>query len=222
MINDDDDHNNDHNNDRNDNDISIIITTNDKNDIETINDKINTMKQYITSRWIQLSEKLDKNFEVTERKTTVISEITCGFLHFFSCLYVLPVVPSQMTIAGYNKNSSIAAISFSCCLGCILASYLTNLPFVISPPTAVSIYLSSALSIRGIYDHSEGDTAVILSGMALLLIGICKPLNKFIKFLIPFTPIIMPSFSAASLKRFHLPFTFPKLSWLYKLTILSR
>ena len=184
MIN-DDDHNIDRNDNDNDNDISIIITTNDKNDNETIYDKINTMKQYMTSRWIQLSEKLDKNFEVTERKTTVNSEITCGFIHFFSCLYVLPVVPSQMTIAGYNKNSSIVAISFSCCLGCILASYLTNLPFVISPPTAVSIYLSSALSIRGIYDHSEGDTAVMLSGFALLLIGLIKPLIKFIKHLIP-------------------------------------
>jgi len=183
--------NNNNNNNNNDDNIvnnTIIIDDNVNNTIiidDNVNNNIVRILEYFNRKWLNFSDKLDKSFEVTERNTTVQSEIICGFIQFFSCLYVLPVVPEQMNLAGYNKNSTIVATSLACCIGCILASYFANLPFIIAPPTAVSIYLSSALRIRGIYDHSEGDTAVILSGMALLLIGICKPLNKFIKFLIP-------------------------------------
>ena len=156
-----------------------------RDDINSDANNPDNMITYFQKKWVKFSDKLDKNFEITERNTSVQSEIICGFVQFFSCLYVLPVVPEQMNLAGYNKNSTIVATSSACAIGSILASYLTNLPFIIAPPTGVSIYLSNALRMRGIYDHSEGDSAVMLSGMALLLIGVCKPLNKFIKILIP-------------------------------------
>lgn len=173
------------NNDNDDENISVMIRDDNNHGNDSINDKMIKIIAYITKKWLQLSDKLDKSFEISERNTTVHTEILLGFVQFFSCLYVLPVVPAQMEQAGYNKNSSIAATSLACALGSILASYLTNLPFIIAPPTAVSIYLSSALRIRGIYDHSEGDTAVMLSGLVLMLIGVFKPLNKFIKYLVP-------------------------------------
>ena len=137
-----------------------------------------------SANYVSLIRYIDNAFEISERETTILIEITCGYIHFISCLFVLPVIPDQMEAAGYNKTSSIEATALACCVGCIISSYLTNLPFIIAPPTAVSIFLAVALQ-RGGMTQSQGDTAVILSGMVLVVIGIFKPLTKFVSKLIP-------------------------------------
>ena len=79
---------------------------------------------------------------------------------------------------------TISATSLSCSLGCILSSYLTNLPFVIAPPTSISIYLSAYLQQYKL-SRDGGRAAVMLSGLALLAIGIIRPINRLVTKLIP-------------------------------------
>lgn len=97
---------------------------------------------------------------------------------------MLPVIPNQMEAAGYSKIASIEATALSCAIGCVLAAFMTNLPFVIAPPTAVSIYLAVFLQ-RSDMNQAQGDTIVILSGIALLFIGIVKPLTTIVTKMIP-------------------------------------
>lgn len=150
-------------------------------------------------------------FEIDQRKSTIEAEIFSGYIHFISCLYVLPVIPNQLSAAGYDKTSSINATAIATAFGCLLSrsvfhsllfhfssllpsvsylmgislwgcSYITNLPFIVAPPTAVSIYLSVALQQIG---EQQGEGAVILSGAFLLVVGICRPLLTLVSFLIP-------------------------------------
>jgi len=131
-----------------------------------------------------LEEKLTIWFELKERETTISLEVLTGVVQFVGCLYVLPVCSSQMRSAGYSKSASLTATALSISFGCIVASYFTNLPFVIAPPTSVSIFLSVSVQQSELSPQS-GDLAVILSGIALLLIGVYKPLAQFIARLIP-------------------------------------
>ena len=132
----------------------------------------------------QICSILDDVFEISERNTTIQCEILCGYINFISCLYVLPVIPNQLAAAGYSKTSSIATTALACAVGSMLSSYLTNLPFIVAPPTAVSIFLAVALQQNGM-TQDEGDSAVIYSGVVLLLIGILKPVSTFVTKLIP-------------------------------------
>lgn len=124
------------------------------------------------------------SFEIEQRKTTISIEVFSGFIHFISCLYVLPVIPNQLSAAGYDKSSSIVATAVASAFGCLLSSYITNLPFAVAPPTAVSIYLAVALQQKGM-THVQGDAAVILSGCVLLFIGVLRPLLALLTHLIP-------------------------------------
>lgn len=108
----------------------------------------------------------------------------CGLLHFISSLYTLPVIPIQLKSAGYDAARTIQITALASGIGCIVASYVTNLPFVVAPPASVSIYVAVALQENGM-DQSQGDAAVILSGFALLFIGIFRPLITSITKLIP-------------------------------------
>lgn len=141
--------------------------------LEILKKKANTLKRII-----------EESFEIKDRETSISQEIFFGYLHFISCLYVLPVIPAQMQAANYDKNASIEATALSCAFGCIISSYVTNLPFVIAPPTSVSIYVAVFMQ-QNLMDQNQGDTSVILSGFALLIIGVFKPLTSFVTKLIP-------------------------------------
>ena len=127
---------------------------------------------------------LESSFEIKERETSLGLETFCGLLHFVSSLYTLPVIPIQLEAAGYNKVNSIQITALSSAMGCIASSYITNLPFVIAPPSSVAIYIAVALQENGM-NQSQGDAAIILSGFALVFIGVFKPLITFATKLIP-------------------------------------
>eukprot|EP01031_Cornospumella_fuschlensis_P049886 gene49886-61064_t len=114
-------------------------------------------------------EWLRDAFEIEQRNTTIKAEIFAGYIHFISCLYILPVIPNQLSAAGYDKDDTIQATALATAFGSILSSYITNLPFVIAPPTAVSIYLAVSLQQMGM-SRAQGDAAVILSGCVMLCI----------------------------------------------------
>ena len=130
----------------------------------------------IIGKFEDLCEEL---FHVRKRKTTIRREIILGVVQWISCLYVLPVVPEQMHRAHYEPVSSIVATSAMCCLGCIYGSVLTNMPFIIAPPTSVSIFLAVFLQQQGLGRH-DGNNAVVISGVLLLCVGLIRPLGTFV------------------------------------------
>jgi len=155
----------------------------------TVDSKVKKVKRsgswkFLRTFWKSIIHLIESSFEIRERGTTIQLEIFCGFLHFVSTLYTLPVIPIQLEAAGYDKAKSIQITALGSAVGCIASSYITNLPFVIAPPASVAIYIAVALQETGM-DQSQGDAAVILSGFALLFIGVFKPLIAFVTKLIP-------------------------------------
>jgi hypothetical protein len=62
-------------------------------------------------------------------------------------------------------------------LGSLLGGLFANLPFIIAPPTSISIFLSLYLQDNG-YDANVGNSAVALSGLLLICLG-WRPLSVF-------------------------------------------
>jgi xanthine/uracil/vitamin C permease (AzgA family) len=106
-------------------------------------------------------------------------ECYCGVVQFISCLYVLPVVPYQMKRVGYDETASIVATTVTCAIGSIVASFVTDMPLIIAPPTSVSIFLAVSMQQEGL-GKDAGCAAVVLSGAALAFVGACPPLARFI------------------------------------------
>ena len=118
-------------------------------------------------------------FHIRKRGTTIRKEAILGVIQWISCLYVLPVVPEQLHRAHYEAVSSIVATASMCCLGCIFGGVLTNMPFIIAPPTSVSIFLAVFLQQQGLHRH-DGNNATIVSGALLLLVGLVRPLGVLV------------------------------------------
>lgn len=122
-------------------------------------------------------------FKLTRRKTTVKAELYYGLIHYISCLYCLAVVPQQMTAAGYDSRKTVVAVALCAGIGSIFCGLFANLPFVLAPPTVVSIFLSVFLQQED-EGPKEGSIAVLISGFILMFFG-WKPLGRLAARLIP-------------------------------------
>ena len=104
-------------------------------------------------------------------------ECFCGVVQFICCLYVLPVVPKQMNRLGYDVTSSIIATCSTCAIGSMVAGVLTNMPLIVAPPTAVSIFLAVSQQQQGL-SKRQGCGAVMMAGAMLALCGIVPIISK--------------------------------------------
>lgn len=123
-------------------------------------------------------------FHCKKRGSSAFKEVMLGLVQFISCVYILPVVPEQLEKAGYERVSSIVSTCLTCALGCIIGGVLTNMPFIVAPPTSVSIFLSVFLQQQNLGRH-QGNVATLMAGVGLLIIGVVRPLGSFITRLIP-------------------------------------
>ena len=117
-------------------------------------------------------------FKIKQRGTTIKLEVQLGFIHFISCFYCLALLPQQLSDAGYNSRHTIVSTALCAGLGSIFCGIFANLPFVLAPPTVVSIFLSVFLQEYN-YGPAQGDLAVIISGASLLLLWY-RPLGVLI------------------------------------------
>eukprot|EP01038_Epipyxis_sp_PR26KG_P015949 gene15949-21642_t len=156
--------------------------------IKKINRSINHLKfikKINTPSWLQpFADLLDVQFEFTKRGSTFGTEVTTGLMDFFSCMFILAVIPNQMATVGYSGNNSAAAISFMSGIGSIASAFITNLPIIVAPSTAISIYFISILQ-QSALTPNHGNIAVIFSGFIFFLVGLIGPLGRFISKVIP-------------------------------------
>eukprot|EP01038_Epipyxis_sp_PR26KG_P005831 gene5831-8044_t len=123
-------------------------------------------------------------FKLKARKVTVVSELYCGFVHFLSCLYILAIIPVQLSKAGYPPLP-VAVVAAACSgIGSIISGLFSNLPIIVAPPTAVSIFLANVILQQNKLNYKDGNQAVLVSGCLLIILGY-RPIGRFFGRLIP-------------------------------------
>lgn len=122
-------------------------------------------------------------FKIRARNTTIRAEVYNGVIHFISCLYCLAVVPQQLSIAKYDSNNTVVSVALCVGVGTIFCGLFANLPFVLAPPTVVTIFLAVFLQQYNL-GPQVGNIAVIASGLLLMLMG-WRPLAELVRRLIP-------------------------------------
>jgi len=138
-------------------------------------------KDFYKEGWFELF--CEALFKIKYRGTTIKAEFYHGIIHFISCLYCLAVVPQQLSSAGYNSQNTVVAVALLCGIGSICCGLFANLPFVMAPPTVVTIFQSVYLQQHNIGPR-QGNLGVIISGLFLMLF-FYRPLGEFVRHLIP-------------------------------------
>lgn len=133
------------------------------------------------SSFVVYTERL---FKIKQRQTTIMREIKCGALHFFSCSFILAVNPTLLHYAGFSAERVAAGTAVAAGISCIFSGLLSNLPFILAPTTSTSLYFALFVQNQNL-EPGDGNFSVFILGLLLFLCGY-RPLAFFISNNIPF------------------------------------
>jgi AGZA family xanthine/uracil permease-like MFS transporter len=131
-----------------------------------------------------MSDFLDKYFKITERGSTISTEIRAGTASFFTLSYLLLVNPQIMSTAGVDLSDALVGTALSSAISCFMVGLFANLPFGMAPGLGLSAYLSFSLVQANLATLEESLTAVFTSGVLLFFVA----LTGFTVFLMNIVP----------------------------------
>lgn len=76
---------------------------------------------------------LDRRFKISERGSTVATELRGGLATFLTQAYILFANPAVLSVAGIPTSDAAIATALSSATGCIVCGLFANLPFSLAP-----------------------------------------------------------------------------------------
>ncbi len=90
----------------------------------------------------RLSGWLDRSFSVSERGSSVRTEVFAGLTTFTTMSYVLVVNPLVLSGAGMDRGSLITATAVVAALFCVVMGMRTNYPLAMAPGLGTNAYIA--------------------------------------------------------------------------------
>lgn len=115
---------------------------------------------------------LDDYFLLTQRGTSVGTEIRAGTTSFLTLSYLLLVNPQILQQAGVSHNDAVLATALSSAVACMIVGLCANLPFGCAPGLGLSAYLTFGLVQPEKCSLQQSLTLCWMSGVIVLLLAV--------------------------------------------------
>jgi AGZA family xanthine/uracil permease-like MFS transporter len=122
--------------------------------------------------WSAVARSLDSYFLITDRQSTIGTEVRAGTASFLTLSYLLLVNPQIMAQAGVPHDDAVFATAVSAALSCFIIGFGGNLPFGCAPGLGLSAYLTFGLVQAELCTLSEALTACWWSGVLVLVVSL--------------------------------------------------
>lgn len=116
---------------------------------------------------------LEKLFKLSQKNTTVRTEIVAGLTTFLTMAYILGVNSTILgTDAGLGFSGVFFATAVSSAIACFLMGLLANYPVALAPGMGVNAFFAYTVVLGKGYTGSEALSLVLISGVIFLLISV--------------------------------------------------
>ena len=123
---------------------------------------------------------MDKFFKITERGSSVRTEIVGGVTTFFAMAYIIFVNPEMLSATGMDFKGVLLATCISAAVGCLLTALLANAPFAQAPGMGLNAFFTYTVCFGMGYTWEEALAIVLLSGALFLVIAVSPLRGKII------------------------------------------
>lgn len=115
---------------------------------------------------------LDSFFKVSERGSTIRTEIIGGVITFLTMAYIIFVNPDILAETGMNRGALITVTALSAGIGTLISSIWANVPFALAPGMGLNAFFTYSLVLgKGIpWETALG--IVFLSGVFFLFLSL--------------------------------------------------
>lgn len=115
---------------------------------------------------------MEKLFKLSERNTSIRTEIMAGVTTFLTMAYILVVNPSILSDAGMNWGAVFTATALSSAIATLVMAFMANLPFALAPGMGLNAFLAYTVVITMGYSWQFALTAVFVEGIIFIILTI--------------------------------------------------
>ena len=115
---------------------------------------------------------LEKIFKLSERNTTVKTEIIAGVTTFMTMAYILILQPLFMSKAGMDFGAVTVVTILLTSVFTLFMAFYTNLPFALAPAMGSNAFMAFTLVLGGIVNWQTAIGMVFISGTVFLLLTV--------------------------------------------------
>lgn len=112
---------------------------------------------------------LERYFHLSQRGTTIRTELLAGVTTFLTMSYILFVNPSILSETGMNYSAVFIATCVAAALGTLLMGLLANYPMAQAPGMGLNAFFTYTVVFSMGYTWQEGLAIVFLSGILFLV-----------------------------------------------------
>ncbi len=117
-------------------------------------------------------QNLDKFFHISERKSSVKTELLAGLTTFMSMSYILAVNPNILSATGMNQGSVFVATALSAVIATVLMAIMAKLPVALAPGVGTAPFFAFTVVLSAGYSWQTGLTAVFLAGALFIVLSL--------------------------------------------------
>jgi AGZA family xanthine/uracil permease-like MFS transporter len=115
---------------------------------------------------------LERRFRLTERGTTVRTEVLGGAATFLTMSYILFVNPAILSAAGMPFGAVAVATALVSCIATATMGLLTNLPFALAPGLGINAVIAFEVIIGRDLPWQVGMAIIVIEGLVALVLVI--------------------------------------------------
>ncbi|RIY36724.1 NCS2 family permease [Psittacicella gerlachiana] len=115
---------------------------------------------------------LDRFFKISERGSSLRTEIIAGLTTFLAMVYSVIVVPGMLTAAGFDAQAVFIATCLTAGLGSILMGLWANVPMAIGCAISLTAYTAFSMVIGQKLPISTALAAIFAMGVIFTLISV--------------------------------------------------
>lgn len=140
----------------------------------------------------KMAEKIDAYWQITEKKSTIKTEIIAGLVTFLAMCYILTVNPNQIFfgdgIANKSWSSLFIATAFGAIIGTLLMAFLAKMPLAQASGMGLNSLVGSIIG-GGVgawaytfkFTIGQAFLMVLISGIIFLLLSVIRIKGKALR-----------------------------------------
>ena len=123
---------------------------------------------------------MDKFFKITQRGTTVKTEILAGITTFVTMAYILPVNMNILGESGLEAGAVFMATALASVIGTILMGLWAGLPFAQAPGMGLNAFFTYTVVLTLGFSPSFALAAVLVEGLIFVVLSVTNIRTKLL------------------------------------------
>ncbi|TLS38926.1 NCS2 family permease [Pseudalkalibacillus caeni] len=123
---------------------------------------------------------LEKLFKLTERQTTVKTELLAGITSFMTMSYIVFVNPIILSDAGIPREAALAATIYASVFCTLLMALWANFPVAVAPGMGLNAFFAYTVVLGQGLSWQTGLGAVFISGVVFLILTLTGVRQKIV------------------------------------------